>query len=141
MKEPVWLQREFVLVLHERMVAAFGGLAGVRDEGMLESALGRPQYQFAYERPSHFGLAAAYAFGITRNHPFLDGNKRTGLIAAATFLERNGYSFRATEAEATAATLALAEGTLTEAAFAAWLGDHTTKAKQKTPKKGPVARL
>jgi death-on-curing protein len=135
MKEPIWMQKQFVLALHEKLLALFGGLAGIRDAGLLESALGRPAHQFAYEKPNLFDLAAAYAFGIVRNHPFLDGNKRTGLIAATSFLERNGSLFNAAEPEATVATLALADGTLAEEAYSRWLADHCVKRGKKIPKR------
>jgi len=125
--EPRWLSKLFVLALHERLVAEFGGLAGLRDEGLLESALGKPQNLFAYGSPNAFDLAASYAFGIVRNHPFLDGNKRTGLAAAAVFLETNGFRVTAREVDATAATLGLAEGALSEKAFADWLTHHAEK--------------
>jgi death-on-curing protein len=120
-KEPVWIKKDFVLALHEELLADFGGAAGVRDEGLLESALGKPENLFAYGKPDMFDLAAGYAFGIVRNHPFIDGNKRTGFMTGYVFLGRNGWQLSATEAEATAATLALAGNQLTEAEYAAWL--------------------
>ena len=91
MKEPYWLGREECLALHEMMVAQYGGTTGLRDEGLLESALGKPQNLFAYGDPTMADLAASYASGIVKNHPFLDGNKRTGFMMGAGFLERNGY--------------------------------------------------
>lgn len=103
------------------MLERFGGLEGMRDEGLLESALNRPRHLFAYEKPSLFEMAAAYAAGIVKNHPFLDGNKRSGFIAAALFLEVNGLSFQAPEEEAVERTLALAAGAIGEADYAAWL--------------------
>lgn len=126
MTEPLWLSKEFVLALHERLIAEFGGLDGVRDEGLLESALGKPLNLLAYgESPSIVKLAASYAFGIVRNHPFLDGNKRTGFAAAAVFIETNGFQLTAAEADATLATLALAEGKLSEEDFEVWLKEHS----------------
>ena len=121
MREPYWLTLEECLSLHDLMMADYGGLPGLRDRGMLESALARPQQLFAYGRPNLVDLAAAYAAGIVKNHPFLDGNKRTGFMMGAGFLERNGQVFSATEADAVLRTLALAAGEMTEAAFAAWL--------------------
>ena len=128
MKEPVWVFREVVLVLHEQSLAQFGGSAGVRDEGLLDSALGRPQYRFAYGKPTLFDLAASYAFGLVKNHPFIDGNKRTGFIVAVTFLELNGLRFGASEVDATVRTLALAAGEMSETAHSAWLKSNSKRA-------------
>jgi death-on-curing protein len=119
--EPVWLLKEAIMALHDQLLADFGGAAGLRDEALLESALARPANLFAYGKPSLFDLAAAYAFGIVGNHPFIDGNKRTSFMAAYVFLARNGYCLSASEAEATAATLALAAKETTEAEYARWL--------------------
>jgi death-on-curing protein len=121
MKEPVWVLREVVFMLHEQSLAQFGGSAGVRDAGLLDSALGRPANLFAYGKPTLFELAASYAGGIVKNHPFIDGNKRAGFVVAVTFLELNGCRFEAEEADAAVRTLALAAGEMTEAAYAAWL--------------------
>ena len=128
MKEPQWVLRETALALQERLLAEFGGLGGLRDEGLLESALARPQQLFAYGKPSLFDLAAAYAFGLVRNHPFLDGNKRIGFTTAVVFLELNSYRFAASEVDATIQTLALAAGELDEADYAAWLKANSRKA-------------
>jgi death-on-curing protein len=128
MKEPEWVLREVVSAAHEQSLAQFGGSAGVRDEGLLDSALGKPLNLFAYGKPSLFDLAASYAFGIVKNHPFIDGNKRTGFIVAITFLELNGYKFRASEVEATLQTLALAAGDMSEAAFSQWLKASSKRA-------------
>ena len=128
MEEPQWLLRETVLALQERLLAEFGGLSGIRDAGLLDSALARPQQLFAYGQPSIFDLAAAYAFGLVRNHPFLDGNKRIGFAAAVLFLELNGRRFTAPEAEATVKTLALAARELDENGYATWLREHSHKA-------------
>jgi death-on-curing protein len=103
------------------MLSHYGGIVGVRDETMLESALARPQQLFHYTKPKITEMAAAYAAGIVKNHPFLDGNKRTGFMMGAGFLERNGFEFHATEAEAVLRTLALAAGEMSEAAYVAWL--------------------
>lgn len=128
MKEPVWVLRETVLTLQEQLLAEFGGSAGIRDEGLLDSALVRPKTLFAYENPNLFELAASYGFGLVKNHPLVDGNKRVGLTVAVLFLELNGWRFRATEADAVVRTLALAAGQFTEAAFAAWLKANSTRA-------------
>jgi death-on-curing protein len=121
MNEPIWIEKADCLGFHGELVARFGGLDGLRDEGLLDSALNRPLHLLHYGSPSHFDLAAAYAHGIVKNHPFLDGNKRSGLMAAALFLELNGWVFQAPEAEAVLQTLALAAGELDAAAYAAWL--------------------
>jgi len=131
MKEPYWLNRNECLALHDMMLSHYGGAQGVRDEGLLESALARPQQAFAYGNPTMADLAAAYATGVVKNHPFLDGNKRTGFMLAAGFLERNGYLFSATEADAALRTLALAAGEMTESAYAAWLEANCTKPKKR----------
>ena len=121
MIEPVWLTREDCLAIHEMMLSQHGGLAGVRDEGLLISALTKPQNLVAFGSPGMAELAAAYAVGIIRNHPFLDGNKRTGFILAALFQEMNGYEFKTTEESVGEQTLALAAGQTTAAQYAAWL--------------------
>ncbi len=128
MKTPAWVLRETVLTLHEQLLAEFGGEAGVRDEGLLDSALGKPENIFAYGTPTLFDLAASYGFGLVKNHPFIDGNKRVGFTVAVVFLELNGYRFQATEAEAAVNTLALAAGEMTEQEFAAWLKTNSRKA-------------
>lgn len=125
MKEPYWLTRDECLALHDMMLSFYGGIAGVRDEHLLESALARPRQLFHYGKPSMAEMAAAYAAGIVKNHPFLDGNKRTGFMLGAGFLERNGHEFHATEADAVVSTLALAAGAMTEAAYAEWLAGNS----------------
>jgi len=120
-KEPLWIDREDVLAIHDMMLAQHGGMVGLRDAGLLESGLNRPRQIFTYEKPSLHQLAAAYAHGIVQNHPFLDGNKRTGFMAAATFLEVNGLEFTATEADVVIATLALADRKMSEKEYSAWL--------------------
>jgi death-on-curing protein len=124
-KEPVWLLREFIIAVHERLIAEYGGSPGLRDEGLLESALARPLHLFHYGDPSVVELAAAYAVGIAKNHAFIDGNKRTAFVAAVVFLSRNGLRLTAREAEATVAMLGVAEGSMTEAQFGGWLKDHS----------------
>ena len=121
MKEPVWLRKDVLLAVHERLLAEHGGSSGIRDEGLLESALGRPQNLFAYGKPTIFDLASTYACGIIRNHPFVDGNKRSGFMAAYLFLGRNGYEFTAEEKEVVIKTLTVAAGELDEQNYAAWL--------------------
>ena len=121
MNEPVWVTEEDCLSFHDKLLARFGGAAGVRDKGLLLSALARPQHLFAYEKPSLFDLAAAYAHGIIKNHPFIDGNKRSGFLAAALFLEANGIRFNGDEHDSVIQTLALAAGQSTLQDFSAWL--------------------
>ena len=129
MKEPYWLTREECLALHDMMLAHYGGLAGVRDEHLLESALARPRQLFVYgKKPDLARLAGAYAAGIVKNHPFIDGNKRTGFMMGAGFLERNGLEFFATEVDAVLKTLALAAGKMSEAAYATWLRANSKRA-------------
>ncbi|MGF1641036.1 MAG: type II toxin-antitoxin system death-on-curing family toxin [Rhodospirillales bacterium] len=121
----VRLERNVVLALHERLVAVHGGPAGLRDRGLLDSALARPRNVAAYGAPDLCALAAAYAVGIARNHPFVDGNKRTALMAAYVFLGRNGARLVAPEDAATRTMVALAAGTLDEDALADWLRANT----------------
>jgi death-on-curing protein len=121
MNEPIWLNRDDCLGIHEMMLSQHGGLAGVRDEGMLLSALAKPQNRFAYGSESLPEMAASFATGIVLNHPFLDGNKRTGFMMAATFLEINGWQVTATEESVVQQTVALASGTLSESGYADWL--------------------
>jgi death-on-curing protein len=121
MTEPVSIDLEVVLAIHDEQLAEHGGQAGVRDRGLLESAMIRPQNQFAYGERSLPRIAASYAFGISRNHPFLDGNKRTSLVVAELFLELNGYELTTTDAECVTAFLQLAAGELTEEQLADWI--------------------
>ena len=121
MKEPYWITRQEALALHAMMISQYGGLAGIRDEHLLESALARPKNIFVYGKPTLPKLAASYAAGVVKNHPFLDGNKRTGFMLAIGFLELNGRRFVAREADAVVQTLALAAGESTEAKYATWL--------------------
>ena len=121
MKEPVWVLREAALTLHDLLLAEFGGPSGVRDEALLDSALARPQQIFHYETPDLFILATAYIYGILKNHPFIDGNKRTAFMIGFVFLARNGKPLNAPEAETTQAILDLTTGTLTETEFTHWL--------------------
>jgi death-on-curing protein len=120
---PVWIGDAVVRAIHEAQLAEHGGAAGVRDEGLLASALARPRTLAAYGEPPPdlAALAAAYAFGIARNHGFVDGNKRTSLVVTEAFLRLNGQALVASDAEIVTTWLALADGTLDEAALAAWL--------------------
>jgi death-on-curing protein len=118
--EPVWLLRAAVLAFHLRQLAEHGGGEGIRDEGLLDSALNRPLNKFAYEEPDLFDLAAAYAYGIATNHPFVDGNKRTAYVAALTFLRINGYRVEAPAPEKYETFIRLAAGEMREEELAAW---------------------
>ena len=122
MSEPRWISKYALLLLHGESLAEHGGAGGIRDEGLLDSALGRPINQFAYGGIDDLPrLAAAYAFGLARNHPFVDGNKRAALIAAGLFLSMNGQRLVADKVEAYHMTLALAAGDASEEDFADWL--------------------
>jgi death on curing protein len=125
MKEPVWVRRDVILAYHDMLLARHGGASGIRDEGLLDSALGRPRNLYHYEKPTHFELAASYAFGLIKNHPFVDGNKRIGFATAVLFLEINGLRFMADEVDAVLNTLGLAAGEMKEAAFATWLKSNS----------------
>lgn len=120
--EPRWVLPEVVTAIHQMLIAEHGGLPGIRDQGLLDSALARPRQQAAYaKKNSVFQLAAAYSYGLARNHPFVDGNKRIALTVAAVFLEINGHSLNAPEAEAVLMYQQLADGTLAEEALAEWI--------------------
>ena len=116
-----WLEEGVVIAVHGEQIAEHGGSNGLRDRGLLSSALARPQNLAGYGTPTVFDLAAAYAYGIVQNHPFIDGNKRTGFLAAYVFLTLNGWKLIASEASAVEAVLALASGGMSEAEFAVWL--------------------
>ncbi|MGH8770558.1 MAG: type II toxin-antitoxin system death-on-curing family toxin [Burkholderiales bacterium] len=128
MRRPVWVLRETVLALHEQLLAEFGGATGIRDQGLLESALARPENLHAYGRSGIYELAASYAYGLMKNHAFVDGNKRIGFATAILFLELNGQRFSASEADATIQSLALAAGAIDEAKYAAWLRENSKRA-------------
>jgi death-on-curing protein len=121
MKEPIWVRRDVVLAFHDLLLARHGGSTGIRDEGLLDSALGRPLNLFNYEDPSLFQLSASYAFGLIKNHPFVDGNKRIAFTIAVLFLELNGKKFHASEVDAILNTLALAAGDIEEGEYANWI--------------------
>lgn len=121
----VWIDPAVVRAVHEEQLTEHGGAAGVRDEGLLESALARPRHLAQYGDPDAPALAASYAFGIARNHPFIDGNKRTAFVAAELFLAVNGFSLAAEDADCVLTMLALAAGDIDEPTFAAWLRERT----------------
>jgi len=127
MDDPIWITTELTIAIHERQLAEHGGAEGVRDVGLLESALARPRQQFAYEdpTPSIPALAAAYAYGIARNHAFIDGNKRTAYVVCRTFLILNGFDLTAERIDRYTTFLSLAEGSLSEAELSKWLGANT----------------
>jgi death on curing protein len=119
-----WVSVEGVRLIHEQQIVRFGGRPGLRDEGLLLSAMARPENLAAYGDPDVALLAASYAFGIARNHPFVDGNKRTALVAAAVFLLRNGHELIASEADTVLTILALAAGELSEDELVDWIRRH-----------------
>ncbi len=126
--EPRWVSVDTVLAIHKLQIAGFGGSEGVRDMGLLQSALARPQNFYYYnDVTSLTRLAASYAFGIAKNHAFIDGNKRTALVTCFLFLDKNGFDISATDEERFTAILSLAEGVISEEAFAEWLVMHTKK--------------
>lgn len=125
MADWIWLRRDALTALHAEQLAEHGGAVGVRDQGLLESALARPENLAAYGEPSVFDLAAAHAFGIVKNHPFVDGNKRTGFLAAATFLLINGQMLATNDQSVVEAVLGLAAGEVSEEDFALWLGANS----------------
>ena len=123
---PRWLALATVQAIHAEAVAAYGGSAEIRDPGLLESALDRPRNLLDYgDNPSVFDLAAAYCAGIVGNHPFIDGNKRAGLLAAVAFLDLNGYVLRPKEADAVLVIMALAAGEIDDDALAAWFAEYS----------------
>jgi death-on-curing protein len=128
---PIWLRKDVVLSFHRRLLSEHGGADGLRDEGGFDSALAPPEQILAYEAKADlFTLAAAYGIGISRNHPFVDGNKRVAALASVLFLEINGYSFLAPEAEVVAMFRLLASGEMEERAFAAWLKQHCRRERK-----------
>jgi death-on-curing protein len=122
--EPVWLRRDVILAVHDEQLAEHGGAHGLRDGGLLDSALARPQHLLSYGDPDVSELAAAYGWGIARNHPFVDGNKRTALVAAELFLVLNGYELQADDADCVVTMLSVAAGEMAEDDFAAWIRGH-----------------
>jgi death on curing protein len=129
MSEPIWIEDELVLAIHDRLLVEHGGGAGVRDESLLQSALSRPLNHMAYASSDIIELAAKYTAGIVQNHPFVDGNKRTGFVIGVLFLELNGYRFTASEEAAAQAVLELAAGTLDETNFCEFLRANSERNK------------
>jgi len=121
MKEPNWLGLKLILALQNESIAKYGGSPGLRDQGLLESALARPKNLFLYENPDIFGIAASYGYGLVKNHPFIDGNKRIAFLACAVFLIDNGWEPTANEVDVVNIINALASGEMTENQFAQWL--------------------
>lgn len=125
-----WFSRELVILAHDEQLVEHGGASGLRDSGLLDSALARPQQLAAYGDPDVFDLAAAYAFGIARNHPFVDGNKRTAFLLAEGFIRLHGQRLLATDEQALVAMLDLAAGEIDQDRFAAWLRQHSAAAER-----------
>jgi len=123
----IWLDSDILLAAHDEQLAEHGGPSGIRDPGLFESALARAQNLAAYGKPDAATLAASYAFGLAKNHPFIDGNKRIALIALEYFLELNGYALIADDAQCVLAILSLAAGDLDEKALAQWIRKHMKK--------------
>ncbi len=124
MSEPIWLTLDQIVAAHAKQIKQFGGPSGVRDQGALESALARPINKFHFGETDLAALAAAYAFGLARNHAFVDGNKRIAFVALMVFLRRNGAPFAPRQAHATAIILALAAGEVSEESLARWIRDN-----------------
>ena len=125
MNEPLWVSNKAVLAMHSAQLAEHGGSDGIRDETLLDSALAKPLNVFAYtDQPDIFRLAASYAFGIARNHAFVDGNKRTALVVSLTFLDRNGWDIVSSREDVYFTFLHLADGSLTEEELTAWFTKH-----------------
>lgn len=126
MNEPIWILHDAVLAIQNMLISEHGGLHGIRDSKLLDSALARPRQKFLYDdKASIFDLAASYSFGLARNHPFIDGNKRIALTVGAVFLELNGYSLNASEAEAVIIFSRLASGELDEDSLSKWLRESS----------------
>jgi death-on-curing protein len=123
-QRPKWLTLDQVVAIHSRQLRRFGGASGMRDQGMLESALERPVNKWHYEQAGLAELAAAYAYGLAKNHAFVDGNKRIAFMAMATFLRKNGVRFAPDQAEATAIMIALAAGEVSERSLTRWITDQ-----------------
>jgi death-on-curing protein len=131
-KEPLWIEERDVVAIHDRLLSLHGGATGMRDRGLLESALARPRQHYVYADASDIvEMSALYTAGIVRNHPFVDGNKRTGFVIGVLFLELHGFDFRASEEDATQAVMALAAGTLDDAGYSAWLRENTKRRRKR----------
>jgi death-on-curing protein len=136
-RPPRWISKQAVLAIHGRLLAEHGGAAGLLDEGLLDAALASPKNHFAYERADILRLAAAYAYALTQNHPFADGNKRVALTVAGVFLELNGFRLDASEQDAAQATRALSSREVDEVEFADWLRTCSSKlpvARRRAPR-------
>jgi len=128
MREPRWISRRALLLLHAESLAEHGGLPGTRDEGLLDSALARPRNHFAYKKKCDLAdLAGVYAFGLSQNHPFRDGNKRVAFLAAGLFLELNGFELVPDQVVAVGAFFALADGKITEKELARWIRQNSSR--------------
>ncbi len=127
-KEPVWIERRDGLAIHDRLLAVHGGASGLRNQGLLESALARPRHDYAYaDFPDILGMAALYTADVVRNHLFVDGNKRAGFVIGVLFLELNRFELKSSEEDAAQAVMSLAAGTLDEAGYRAWLGGNVRR--------------
>lgn len=125
MKEPLWIEERDALAIHDRLLALHGGATGLRDRGLLQSALARPRQHYSFaDKADMVDMAALYTAGIVRNHPFVDGNKRTGFVIGVLFFELHAFDFEASEAEAIQAVMGLASGTFDESGYAAWLREN-----------------
>jgi death-on-curing protein len=135
MDEPQWVEGAIVLQLHQEQLAEFGGMSGIRDADLLDSALCRARNVWAYSspKPDVVRMAASYAFGLAKNHPFMDGNKRTALVVCLTFLRLNGFELTASQQERIQAVLSLASGAVNEAQFEAWLRSNVAPAPSAQP--------
>lgn len=129
MSDWIWVGRAALELLHDESLAQHGGAPGLRDAGLFESALARPRHLAVYGDPDLVDLAAAYGFGLAKNHPFVDGNKRAAFLAIGLFVMLNGHRLVATQSDATLSMLAVAAGEMDEEAFAAWLREHLQKRK------------
>ena len=127
----IWIEPSVVYAIHEEQLAQHGGSAGLRDQGLLESALARPQNLASHGKPDVAACAAAYGYGLSRNHPFVDGNKRTAFVAVELFLFLNGYALEATDTDCVLTLLGVAEGSISENGFAAWIRENCKKRKKK----------
>lgn len=130
MNEPIWIDERDALAIHDRMLSLHGGAPGVRDTALLQSALARPRQKYAYAQDAGIiEMAAAYTVGVVRNHPFVDGNKRTGFVVGVLFIELNGHRMTASEADAAQAVLSLAAGTVDEDGYIAFLRANTKRVR------------
>jgi death-on-curing protein len=130
-KDPCWISPRALLLLHPESLAEHGGLTGLRDENAFHAALARPQHVFNYDPDAHVArLAAAYGFGLIRDHPFNDGNKRAGFLAILLFLDLNRFELRVEQAEATQVILEVAAGKMKESELTKWIGDHVRKIRK-----------